>query len=869
MRRVTAGSIAFLAMTSVFVVLPVYAAPTPEAEPVEVSIDEVALGSVVDPADEAVVSTDGEAQPGGVSEEEATEAPEGQTAGSAPTEEAAEDDVPGDEQVVSGEELPGVPALTYAESDAEKFSTVGITWRQGDISDVVVQLRVRDAEGGWGEWTSLEADDVEQTASADTGEEARGGTAPYWTGDAYGIEVIVQGAGGVVPADVKVALIDPGESAADALPLESGAVDEAGAGTNLPHIIARSQWGADESIRTWDPEYAPTLKAATLHHTADRNTYSADDVAGIMRSIYAYHTQTRGWGDIGYNFIVDKFGRIFEGRYGGVSSTVIGAHAGGFNTGTFGVSMLGNYAEVDTPQVMLEAVASVMAWKLNLYGLSPYGTSQLTSAGGGTSKYPKGQTVTLPTVFAHRDVGSTTCPGQYAYNRMGQLRNMIAARSTAIPGSPAGRIENLSVTGDRLSVTGWTYDPDVPTTPIDVSVSVDGRWALSMRADGNRPDVGRAYPTAGATHGFTGQLSLSPGSHTVCVVFVNAGGSGANSWVTCRIVSAVAVSRADNPRGNVESVYVDGRTIKTAGWAVDPDALAVSLEMHAYVDGRFVDSFIADGPRPDIATAFPGAGPAHGWTWEIAASAPGSHRVCIYAINRNAGTENPLLRCADVVVSADPFRPVGRLESGTANGRTVRVAGWAYDPDAPTTPVDVRVYADGRYVRLLDANGARPDVVGVYPDAGPNSGFSGSVPLGPGRHTVCGYAVDQVSGLGQRPLGCRVVTLDEQAWQPVGNLDSAVARSDGSVVVNGWTWDPDAGLHANTVRVFVDGRWAASFPATGNRPDIAAAFPEAGAYHGFSATIRVARGRHTVCAYGVNVGHGSANPRLGCRVVVL
>jgi hypothetical protein len=74
----------------------------------------------------------------------------------------------------------------------------------------------------------------------------------------------------------------------------------------------------------------------------DSNGYAADDVPAIMRSIYRYHAVSRGWGDIGYNVIADKFGRLWEGRYGGLASTVIGAHAGGFNTGTFGVSMLGN-----------------------------------------------------------------------------------------------------------------------------------------------------------------------------------------------------------------------------------------------------------------------------------------------------------------------------------------------------------------------------------------------------------------------------------------------------------------------------------------------------------------------------------------------
>src|SRR3712207_8057915 len=104
--------------------------------------------------------------------------------------------------------------------------------------------------------------------------------------------------------------------------------------------------------------------------------------------MYAYHAVSRGWGDIGYNVIVDKFGRAWEGRTGGLASTVIGAHAGGFNTGTFGVSMMGNYDVVGTPQVIIDSVAAIIAWKFSLYVVNPKGTTTLTS--GGTDKFAAG-----------------------------------------------------------------------------------------------------------------------------------------------------------------------------------------------------------------------------------------------------------------------------------------------------------------------------------------------------------------------------------------------------------------------------------------------------------------------------------------------
>jgi uncharacterized protein with LGFP repeats len=390
-RRTLAGSIVFLAMAGTLLVLPVYADPAPEPQPVPTSVDEIAMGSVVAPAPVADVQ-DGTTEP------------------------------------ITGV-VDTTPVLRVRDTDTRPFSLVGVTWAPDPaVTDTVVQVRVLDADGQWGDWTEVGSEDAAQDQGTVTGEAPRGGTAPVWTGPSTGVEAELVTRSGTAPTDVRLDLVDPGESEADAH-LETPEIqDTADAAMALPPVFSRAQWGADESIRTWDPEYAPTIKAATIHHTADSNNYSADDVPAIMRSIYRYHTVSRGWGDIGYNVIADKFGRLWEGRYGGLASTVIGAHAGGFNTGTFGVSMLGNYEEVQPPQGMLDAVADIIAWKLSLYGVDPRGTTQLTSGGGGTSRYAKGQVATVPTVFAHRDVGSTACPGRYAYARMDDVRRRVAAQ---------------------------------------------------------------------------------------------------------------------------------------------------------------------------------------------------------------------------------------------------------------------------------------------------------------------------------------------------------------------------------------------------------------------------------------------------------
>ena len=118
------------------------------------------------------------------------------------------------------------------------------------------------------------------------------------------------------------------------------------AATVTPPIVPRSTWGADERIRRGPPSYAPSVRFAIVHHTAGRNGYSRAEAAAIVKGIQLFHVQGNGWNDIGYNFLVDRFGTVYEGRFGGVDRNVVGAHAQGFNTGSVGVALLGTYEDV-------------------------------------------------------------------------------------------------------------------------------------------------------------------------------------------------------------------------------------------------------------------------------------------------------------------------------------------------------------------------------------------------------------------------------------------------------------------------------------------------------------------------------------------
>jgi len=207
--------------------------------------------------------------------------------------------------------------------------------------------------------------------------------------------------------NVRLVAIDPTEDA-DPVARILGAVRRAvaavaGVGFAAPAeaaveaspIVTRRQWGADESLREGRPDYA-AVKMAFIHHTASGNTYTAAEASAVMRAIYAYHTRGLGWSDIGYNFLVDRFGSIHEGRYGGMKRGVVGAQVLGFNTGSTGISVTGNFAGDAPPTAALASLEKLLAWKLRIHGPDPRGAARLTC--DASDKYARGARVTLPVI---------------------------------------------------------------------------------------------------------------------------------------------------------------------------------------------------------------------------------------------------------------------------------------------------------------------------------------------------------------------------------------------------------------------------------------------------------------------------------------
>ncbi|MGY6020149.1 peptidoglycan recognition protein family protein [Streptomyces spinosirectus] len=191
-----------------------------------------------------------------------------------------------------------------------------------------------------------------------------------------------------------------------------------------PRIITRRGWGADEKLREKGFVYTKKVKVAFVHHTSSGNGYSCSQAASVIRGIYRYHVKSMGWRDIGYNFLVDKCGNIYEGRAGGVAKAVLGAHTLGFNGNSMGVAVLGSFGSHKPPAAALRAISRLTAWKLGLYGANPRGKAYLKSGGG--NLYRKGKNVRLNVISGHRDGFATACPGTQLYRKLGTARSTAA-----------------------------------------------------------------------------------------------------------------------------------------------------------------------------------------------------------------------------------------------------------------------------------------------------------------------------------------------------------------------------------------------------------------------------------------------------------
>ncbi|WP_235737065.1 N-acetylmuramoyl-L-alanine amidase [Nocardioides alcanivorans] len=324
--------------------------------------------------------------------------------------------------------------------DTETFSQVAVTW-QGAAGDVEVRTR---SNGQWTGWQELEP-----LGDGPDGPEAskRQGSDLVWVGDSDGVQLRATGA---IPDDLRLVLQRPeletttvartAANSTETPPVVNAANTNANntttntaapaKRTKVPRpglLKKRKAWGPNNKWRNGKPTFNTSLNQVHIHHTASSNDYTKAEVPGIIRGMMRYHTQTLGWFDIGYNFLVDKYGGMWVGRSGGAGKLVRGAHTLGFNNDSTGIAVIGNFETATPTKQMLVKIARIAAWKLDRHN-APKAKGKVTVTSTGSDRYKAGTKVKLPAIDGHRDTNQTACPGAQLYDRLGKIRNRAQKR---------------------------------------------------------------------------------------------------------------------------------------------------------------------------------------------------------------------------------------------------------------------------------------------------------------------------------------------------------------------------------------------------------------------------------------------------------
>jgi hypothetical protein len=383
----------------------------------------------------------------------------------------------------------------------KRFNLVGLTWSSGADADHAAEpalaMRTRSDGDGWSRWTPVGAH-AEDGPDPDSAEAASAGMSnPVWAGEADWVQYraserlpgarlhFVNTDGSATAADrLQTALRGAANSAVATLAGVLSA-DAADAQATQPAMVSRASWAGDDCPPRTKPIYGE-VRAAYVHHTVNINDYSRAEAPQIVLGMCRYHRNTNGWNDIGYNFLVDRFGTLYEGRAGGVGAAVVGAQAEGFNSYSTGIANIGTFSSVPQSQAALEAMARLIRWKLPLHGYPTTGTAVMKSAGGATNRYKAGTNVRVPRVLGHRDTNATECPGTALYAQLDDLRAMVggvapvgtATSLDAAVDAPRSAIDY----GQQAAIAGRLTTRDgaaVSGQQLTVQVKVDGSWRTS------------------------------------------------------------------------------------------------------------------------------------------------------------------------------------------------------------------------------------------------------------------------------------------------------------------------------------------------------------------------------------------------------
>ena len=250
------------------------------------------------------------------------------------------------------------------------------------------------------------------------------------------------------------------------------------------------------------------LRHGVVHHTVSVNDYAKRDVAGMIRAIQTHHMENRGWDDIAYNFVVDRFGRIWHARDGDLFEPISGGHTLGFNAESIGVAVLGTFSDAEPTEKVVSSLGRLLGWKLGLHGVDPLGSTVVRSSGGDQSE--PGEMVPVANVSGHRDLQHTTCPGDALEGRLDDIR---ADAAELVP--VFGHL-TPTFTLETVTIDGWAIDRFNPEDAVEISVSVDGAEPTVLTADEEWADLDEQYPAAGVEHGFS--MTIPIDLHTTSIV---------------------------------------------------------------------------------------------------------------------------------------------------------------------------------------------------------------------------------------------------------------------------------------------------------------------------------------------------------------
>ena len=325
----------------------------------------------------------------------------------------------------------------------KQFNLVGLSWV--GTKEPRIFLRSRLKGRGWSGWYAVPtASDHRPDGRGSLKSNGKYVSDPVWVGDADRIQYrtvdrarvgsvrlhFVNSKGTATRLQrARTGLRNVALSAVSSMSRVFGAAG-AGADSGRPDIVPRADWGASQCRPRRGSSYG-SVQVAVVHHTVNSNNYGPGDSGSVVLGICRYHKNTRGWNDIGYNFLVDKYGKVFEGRAGGVDSAVVGAHAAGYNSNSFGVGNIGDFTSVQHSSEGINALSRLIAWKLAIHGVPAVGTTQVNSKN-------------LNNISGHRDVNSTSCPGNSLYGQLPDLRARTDAVQRGITLTPY----SLSVQAD-------------------------------------------------------------------------------------------------------------------------------------------------------------------------------------------------------------------------------------------------------------------------------------------------------------------------------------------------------------------------------------------------------------------------------------